>query len=227
MFSTDLKTGSCTLNPCTSCTYTRKFKKYIFKNQLEDKLHLVNIWKITTDQPRKFLVKKLRGPCFGFSRALYEIEETHNYLTKKQFIELALFYSLFDLVRYDCEIILKDVGKDHPFAQLSEKYSLKKSHSFIGSKYIANELFSFIKSQRNMKVVLSIWSLTKDAFTPPHSLYLSVNDELKRYVFYDSEFKRLLREDRWEEFHEKCIAHLKKKHPNYFTNRIVWRIFWR
>jgi hypothetical protein len=215
---------------CKKDQYAELFKTYVkSKTSERDAVFLIEFYCSFFGKKRSSIIKKLKGPCFGFCMALLDLHSNKGNLHQENILKKALFYSLFDIVRakvefsgcesssIECEALQRCTAQ---YFTLACK-TLRMSGQEEDVEMIKHTLFNLDHSL----VLLRVWSIEEKALVKivPHSIFLSLNSTNSEFYFYDSLMDSKIISNTLDSFIDLFIDYIKKVNSSYLKNNIIWR----
>lgn len=231
--------------------YCWLFHKYV-NRQIQGKelsqLHF--FYEHFANKKPKFLIRKLKGPCYGTSMALFETQLKKNpeaikdLVKSETFLERALYFSLLEIVR--CKMVKKKaknptIVQDKEYKQLrgligglepGNRTTLKSIPQQPREAFL-QDILNEITTRDESGILVSTWSQSsyfqtlqkrKDKWVTPHCLFIFLSSSQGKFYFYDSELKKVVSAHTLEEFKLLFADFIRKLRRDYLCPNVLWRI---
>lgn len=213
--------------------YAALFKKYVGSPSAETKI-LVEAYTNLFKKTPSSLVKQLQGPCLGVCYALVETVaenqdvDLRNLRTHPDFINKALFYSLFDIIRAraehqkqleflsTCQVFMRVYSKIHKDTyRVENDQFLPQIRKVLLSK--ESSIFT-LRLWQNLDMIETVRQ--KSRWVSPHAIFISLH---KNSFFADTSFNMIIRGNDPQSIIDCFLDYITTLRKEYLAIGVIWR----
>lgn len=186
---------------------------------------------------KKSLKKRFQGSCFGICRALIDchlkdcsLEIFKNGLPPL-FLKQALYYTVFDIIRYKIEkkrktapdLLLSEEQEWMETLKIFNRYTFQLSACHFSSFKTLSDTLIFLDQQ---VILLHLWK-SNSSFSffrvSPHTLFIFQNSNEKKFYFYDTLIQAFVYSHSFDTFIDLFKDYIKKNYFFYLRQGTIWR----